>query len=496
MASEASSISTGKAAVARRSSTAATAATGTSHAVPVESRLAHAAVAVTVLLAAALVWLAAGHAYLAPPARFSYPGWMSGPLAPLSHFYHASGLAMRTEFTAVVVGMFACYLIVVSRAAQLRTRWLLAAIVAAHLVFFLSPPLSLTDVFNYINYGRMEIMHGLNPYVTAPVLEPHSDPSFTISNWHHLLSPYGPLFTIFTFAFVPLGVAASFWVLKGVLLLASLATLWLIWRCAELLGHEPRRAVAFVGLNPLILVWGLGGDHNDFLLILCVMLAVYLLLRAAAAGPASTESHLSALAFGAGVALAAAIAIKASAAILLPVVLLGATRRLRLLAGVVLGALVFAGASLAAFGVHLPNLSDQSRLVTALAIPNVLGFAFGSGGETDALKTAMSVVLLVSVGACALWAARSRNWITACGFATLALIATLSWTLPWYVLWLLPFAALARSRALSAATTALCIYTVIAWVPLGADLRRVTGLEPATTKLGRLHQAWAKALLH
>ena len=29
-----------------------------------------------------------------------------------------------------------------------------------------------------------------------------------------------------------------------------------------------------------MLVWGLGGDHNDFLMMFCIVLAFYLLLRA------------------------------------------------------------------------------------------------------------------------------------------------------------------------------------------------------------------------
>ncbi len=136
------------------------------------------------------------------------------------------------------------------------------------MIFLLAPPLALTDVFNYINYGRMEVVHHLNPYTTIPILEPHSDPSFILSNWHQLLSPYGPLFTLLTFAVVPLGVAGSFWALKGVLMLASLATIVLVWRCARLLGRDPVAAVMLVGLNPIVLVWGLGGDHNDFLMVL------------------------------------------------------------------------------------------------------------------------------------------------------------------------------------------------------------------------------------
>ena len=53
----------------------------------------------------------------------------------------------------------------------------------------------------------MEYVYHLNPYTTIPALEPHSDPTFLLSNWHGLLSPYGPLFTVFTIGLAALGVA-------------------------------------------------------------------------------------------------------------------------------------------------------------------------------------------------------------------------------------------------------------------------------------------------
>ena len=56
--------------------------------------------------------------------------------------------------------------------ASARARWAIAAIVAVHAIFLLAPPMALTDVFNYVNYGRMEIVHHLNPYTTIPILEP------------------------------------------------------------------------------------------------------------------------------------------------------------------------------------------------------------------------------------------------------------------------------------------------------------------------------------
>ena len=141
---------------------------------------------------------------------------------------------------------------------------------AIHLAFLLSPPLQYTDVFNYIHYGRMGALEGLNPYTVIPALAPHADASFALSNWRHLLSPYGPAFTLFSYALVPLGVAGSFWAIKLAVALASLGTLALVWRCAQLLGRSPASAVAFVGFNPIVLVWGLGADHNDSLMLFFV----------------------------------------------------------------------------------------------------------------------------------------------------------------------------------------------------------------------------------
>ncbi|HTA05834.1 MAG TPA: hypothetical protein VK774_05685, partial [Solirubrobacteraceae bacterium] len=209
-----------------------------------------------------------------------FPHWMTGPLGGLLPWLTRSTVTLKYLFSGAIVVMYVSYLLGLSYVPRLRPRWAIATVVAVHLTFLLSPPLALTDIFNYVNYGRMEIVHHLNPYTTIPILEPHNDPSYDLSNWHQLLSPYGPLFTILTFVVVPVGVAATFWVLKGFLMAASLGTIWLVWKCAKLLGRDPIKAIVLVGLNPIVLVWGLGGDHNDFLMVFLVVLGFYLLLRA------------------------------------------------------------------------------------------------------------------------------------------------------------------------------------------------------------------------
>ncbi len=250
-------------------------------------RVAAVALVMIVALSALIVVMAADRPSLLSATTHAnfFPRWMAGPLGGIWPGLTRNGTTLKYLFTGAVVLMYAGYLAILSVAPRLPLRWVIAAIAAVHAIFLLAPPLALTDIFNYVNYGRMEVVHHLNPYTTIPILEPHNDPSFALSNWHELLSPYGPLFTLLTFVVVPLGVAASFWVLKMILAAASLATILLVWKCARLMGRNPLAAIVFVGLNPVVLVWGLGGDHNDFLMVFFIMLGFYLLLpRARALG--------------------------------------------------------------------------------------------------------------------------------------------------------------------------------------------------------------------
>jgi hypothetical protein len=478
---------------------------------PAAAWVAALALGAILLLSLLLVMMAADRpSGLSPTTHTNFfPRWMAGPLGGLWPEMPSDGNTVRYMFTGGLVLMFASYLLVLRHIALLPARWLIGAILAAHAIFLVAPPMALTDVFNYINYGRMEVVHHLNPYTTIPIVEPHTDPSFVLSNWHQLLSPYGPLFTMLTFAVVPLGVAASFWALKVILALASLGMILLVWRCARLLGRDPRAAVALVGLNPIVLVWGLGGDHNDFLMLLCILFAFYLLLRARAriaadeVSPSRVREWLLPLSYaevGAGAAFITAAAFKASGGILIPVVLAGLLRSRRSLLQVALG-MVAAGAvlgvaSLVAFGLHIPDLSTQSRLVTNESIPNLIGLALGAGGETEGLHVVLRLGLVAAVVLCCRLAYRRRDPITACGWASVALLVSLSWVLPWYVLWALPLAALSGSRRLRTATTVLGVYLIVAWAPASGLLWNAIGFHPERTPLGKLHQRYVRQLLN
>ena len=489
-----------------------------------------AALTVMVLVSLLLVSLAAARPgiLLSPQVAKpgNYPQWIAGPTGVLTSWFTASGHTERVLFTAAIATMLVAYLVVAYSAARLRPAWVIGAIVMLHVIFLLSPPLNLTDVFNYLNYGRMEVVYHLNPYTTIPVLEPHSDPTFLLSNWHGLLSPYGPLFTVFTIALVPLGVAGSFWAMKVALMLASLGVVFLVYRCAGLLGRNPLTAAVIVGVNPIVLVWGMGGDHNDFLMLFFLVLGFWLLLRAnamrvgkrARPAPQHETGVLAALRrawawldgmprplvagepapwmeVGAGIALVAAVAIKASAAVLIPIVLAGTARRMRLALGLLIGFAAAAAMTIDAFGLNLPNIGQQARFVIPAGIPNLTGLALGFGGETAQMRYVLSLLLFAVIIGWSIWTWRTRRWLTACGWASLVLVATLSWTLPWYIVWLLPFAALARSRGLRIAAVVLGVYIYLAWMPYSTEILGFLHVNPANTTLGQQEATYMTSVL-
>jgi hypothetical protein len=431
---------------------------------------------------AGLILLAASRAsLLVPPSKAGFPQWMAGPLHGIFSVFTPNDQALRWTFSLTMGGLYVAYLLALAGVGSLRARWLIGAIVLVHAVLLLSPPLSLTDVFNYLEYGRMGVVHHLNPYVDTPYSAPHADPAYLFGNWHHLLSPYGPLFTMITYALVPLGVPASYWTLKVLLVAASLGTIAIVWRCARALGQDPRLPVAIVGLNPLVLVWGLGGAHSDALMVLALTAGLLAMLaRRELIG---------------GMLLATSLALKTSAAVAIPVLLAGAPRKARALAGFAGGAVVLAAGSYAVFGPHIPDVVTQSKFVASLSIPNLLGLGLGLGGETATLRTVLGGALAAVVVGASIQAWRGREVTTAAGVAVFASLVALAWVLPWYLLLLLPFAALSGSRLLLRTTLVLGVWLALSWIPLRPDIVRALGLHPGSTPVGHQQLQMRQRLL-
>jgi hypothetical protein len=365
---------------------------------------------------------------------------------------------------------FAVYLAALRWAPRLGRRpagW--AAIGLALAAFAALPPLLSHDVYSYVDYARLGVLHGLDPYVHPPLSAP-ADPAFAHVTWTEATSAYGPLFTLATYplAWLPLGLAVH--LLKAASALAVLATALLVARLAPARGVDPLRAAAFVALNPLVLVHVVGGPHNDAFAVLLTTVGVAAMLSAREAS--------------AGASLVAAAAVKASAAVLLPFALLAAAnrrptgrnprsrRRLRpvgrMLVGGVAAGVGIGMAAWLGFGwewLHALALAGENQGRTShTSIPITL--ARLTGLDPDSARVAFLAIYAGLVIYLLVWTWRGGDWLRAAAWATSGLLIATAWLLPWYLLWPLPLAALSRDRVLQLLLLGLTAYQLGARIPL------------------------------
>jgi hypothetical protein len=172
----------------------------------------------------------------------------------------------------------------------------------------------------------------------------------------------------------------------------------------------------------------------------------------------------------------------------IPVALAAAPRRRAFAGGLLLAAAVLGLGSAVAFGARLPGLGSQARLVTDVGPANLLGWLLGQGGETDTLRTVLSLLAAVCVLAAAVLARRSsRDWLALAGVSLLAVWLTTSWFAPWYVVWILPFAALAARSRLTICVLAIGVYLLVAFGPEVTALVHSLHFSPFGSALGQQH---------
>jgi len=408
-----------------------------------------------------------------PSRRGGWPGWLAGP-------YEGLGLSLSSSsFQTFTLVMCGCYLAVLVASRGVPWRLLVLAILAAHVVFLLGPPLISQDVFGYLGFARLGALHGLDPY-THVAAEAPGDPVIYYLGWPYQHSPYGPLFTLSSYAAAPLSLAGGLWAFKAMAFAASLAAVALVARAASLSGQSARWAAAFVGLNPVLLVLALGGAHNDTLIMLT--------LAGALALNAGARPRLRAAAG----ALVAAVGVKLSAGVALPFLLLSPARlrrRAELAAGALASMLVLAVVALVGFGGHalgfLGAVGEQQQLVAVHSIPAETARLVGLHG-TPSWWRHLFAAAFVAVLLLALWrTARGADWRTAAGWTTLALLVSTAWFLPWYAIWALPLAAVSADRRLRAATLVVCAYATLIHLSFAEGL--LTPPRPVARRAIRLH---------
>jgi alpha-1,6-mannosyltransferase len=335
--------------------------------------------------------------------------------------------------------------------------------------FAAAPVLLSHDVYSYVDYARLGVVHGLDPYVYPPAAAPF-DPAYARVTWIDATSAYGPLFTLATYptAWLPVWLAVAS--LKALAALSVLAIALLVASVAPARGVSPLAAAAFVALNPLVLIHVVGGAHNDGLAMLAATVGIVAMLSAREAT--------------AGASFVAAFAIKAPAAIAAPFALLSAARMkpfahrrgpkasfspaARLLAGAGAAALVLASVAYAAFGwswLDAIGLAGENQHRTShMSVP--ITFARLTDHDPTAVRATALALYAIAFAYLLIRTWRGADWLRCAAWASFALLLATAWLLPWYLIWTLPLVALSRDRPLQLLTLALTAYQLPARMPL------------------------------
>ena len=247
----------------------------------------------------------------------------------------------------------------------------------------------------------------------------------------------------------------------------------LIWRGARLRGVDPVRAAALFGLNPLIVMYGVGGGHNDLLMLFVVV-----------AGVVATLEFRERT--GAGLIVLGA-AVKLTGALLLPFAiarswaqnegrrrfdsLTGAAARDRRRSGILVRTVRHRNPAAA---LDDPDRAERGRLaqhprlhLDPARARRARPCRPGSCSRSSSLCVLCVLVRRVAIG--------RLDWIDGAAWATVAMLVTASSLLPWYIAWLIPLVgAQPRTAALRSVaigmTGVMLRIKLLGYIPHGATV--------------------------
>jgi hypothetical protein len=329
-------------------------------------------------------------------------------------------------------------------------------------------PVAALDLYDYLMYGRIVLVHGGNPFLQPP--STFADPLLAYSPWPNERSVYGPLWQLVSL--IPTSFAGDD-LLRGLIafkllgLVTFVACALVIWRLLRrLCPHYAAAGTLLFAWNPLLQFELVGNGHNDVVMVLLVLLTVWALVA---------ELRLLVLPL-----LALAVLTKLLAVALGPVVLYGLLRgqrplreKLIAIAGGGAIGLGLAVVLYAPFWGGLDTLYFLSRgnWFTA-SLPTMLRellrqwFPFDEAGRLSALLVALGYATFTVVRLVFLWREERRErvadtdwqpWLRAAFDVTFAYLAFATlWWQPWYLVWLVALAALLPSRLVHERTLLFC----------------------------------------
>jgi hypothetical protein len=336
------------------------------------------------------------------------------------------------------------------------------------LPLLVAPPLLSRDVYAYAGQALVAAQ-GLDPYTDGPGAAGGAVAANVDEVWREVPSPYGPAFLGPASLLLRLGDDVE----VAVLLLRLLAVAGLVLTAlalpvlARACGVPVARA-QWLGLaNPLGLLHGVAGAHNDALMVGLGVAGAALAVRATGAGRWAAA--------GALVALAGLV--KAPGFAALPFLLMGVAgwpARWRAAAAALAGAgttAVVVGA-VSGLGWGWVGALDAGRARLSLFSPTTgLGTALGGGQVREAVLLAGLAVAVLLGGALLVLAPRLGT-VRALGLALLAVVVLSPTVLPWYALWAVVPLAAAVGPAQAAGLGAACATLSLLVQPSGRVLLR------------------------
>ena len=202
---------------------------------------------------------------------FRAPSWL------YSLAYHERGAA-TVIYSCFVLIMFGFYFYALYRIKKnlwsISDLWMMLKITVI-MLFFSFPAFSF-DVFNYIATAKVTFWYRENPYVVMPIEVPN-EPMLAFLHAANKVALYGPVWILITGIPHVLGlgnVLLSIFTFKGLVILFYTLLVRLIWKMTK-----SAYAVAFFGLNPLVITEVLLGGHNDVVMMYLALLAFSLLQK-------------------------------------------------------------------------------------------------------------------------------------------------------------------------------------------------------------------------
>jgi hypothetical protein len=263
------------------------------------------------------------------------------------------------------------------------TRWAAVTALLWLAPFLFVPPMGSRDVYSYACQGEM-FLNGLDPYRQGVSALPCTWLETVAPIWRDTVTPYGPLFILIAGAAVAIGgsLIGTIVVFRLVTLAAILTIAACLPALARRCGIPPQRALWLALAGPIVGAHLLAAPHNDAVMISFLVAGLFLIVRAQA-------RPFPLLA--AGALLGLAVAVKATAVIVVPFAILAAAP-----GPAALGAGSSGPATVTALA---RRLARPVALVGGAAVAALLAATFAGGlgfGWVPAMQGSTSIVQFTS----------------------------------------------------------------------------------------------------